>query len=141
MSLQLTLPAEAASVERARHAVQAHLAPLALAPRAAYRLELVLEETVMNLATHAFPAGGGHFDLQVDVVDGKELVLRFSDDGIAFDPVQAAVPARPASLEAAVPGGLGLMLVRRNAQRIDYRRRDGRNVLTVALAIEGGAGA
>jgi hypothetical protein len=33
-----------------------------------------------------------------------------------------------------VPGGLGLMLVRRHARRVDCARRGWRDVLTVTLA-------
>jgi anti-sigma regulatory factor (Ser/Thr protein kinase) len=134
LPLQLRLPAELAAVERARAAVLAHLEPLALGARAVYAIELVIEETVTNIARHAYRGEAGHaFELAVDAA-GDDIVLRFEDEGAPFDPRGAPAPARPATLDEAVPGGLGIELVRRYARRVGYERRAGRNVLTVAIA-------
>ena len=47
--LRLTLGNRLDELEPARQAIQAFLAPSALSPRTLYKLELVLEETFMNL--------------------------------------------------------------------------------------------
>jgi anti-sigma regulatory factor (Ser/Thr protein kinase) len=53
-----------------------------------------------------------------------------SDAGEAFDPL--AVPARelPKTLEEASGGGLGLVMIRRCSDWLDYRNEQGRNHLT-----------
>jgi anti-sigma regulatory factor (Ser/Thr protein kinase) len=131
--LQLLLPAALAAVEQARAAVLRHLEPLRLAPRTVHALELVLEETVMNIATHGYGAGDeGTIELTL-AVDAQRLTLRFVDDGVAFDPSRAVPSARPATIAQAQPGGLGLALVRRHAREIAYERHDGSNRLTVVL--------
>jgi anti-sigma regulatory factor (Ser/Thr protein kinase) len=40
----------------------------------------------------------------------------------------------PSSIDIAVPGGLGLMLVRKFAQSMSYERTDGRNCLRIRIA-------
>ncbi|HEY1392960.1 MAG TPA: ATP-binding protein [Methylibium sp.] len=125
---------ERTAIEAARQAVLAYLAPWALGPQAAYRVELVLEETLMNIVWHAFPKGGVHpVELTVRV-EGDAIELRFENDGIEFDPTTALQPTLPERIEDAHVGGLGLMLVRRCARSLDYRRESGRNRLTVVVA-------
>ena len=132
--LRLALPNEPGAVATARQAVLAHLQGQALSPRALDRLELVLEETLMNRVWHAFPQGGRHLvDLSLELTP-EALVLCFEDDGIAFDPLQAEFPRAARSLQEARPGGLGLMLTRKAAQACHYQRHDGRNRFTVTLA-------
>lgn len=132
--LRLRLPNVVASVEQARQAVHAYLAGAVVSPRALYRLELVLEEALMNRVWHAFPDGGVHdIGLSLDL-QPEALELVVEDEGIAFDPLQAP-PRRPAaSLAAVEPGGLGLLLTRKAALSCAYERRDGRNRFTVRIA-------
>jgi serine/threonine-protein kinase RsbW len=133
-ALRLTLPNDRAAIEPARQAVLQFLASHALGRHALYGVELVLEETLMNLIWHAFADDARHaIELTVRVKPDR-IELRFEDDGVEFDPRHAGEPARPASLDEAAPGGLGLLLVRRFAASIDYERRDGRNHLTITVA-------
>ncbi|MGZ8982292.1 MAG: ATP-binding protein, partial [Burkholderiaceae bacterium] len=56
-SLTLDVPNEFEALERTRLAIRDFVAPLQLPPRVVYRLELVLEEALMNRLLHAFPDG------------------------------------------------------------------------------------
>ncbi|MCV2368317.1 ATP-binding protein [Roseateles oligotrophus] len=132
--LSLSLPNRLESLETARLALLAYLAPQALPAKVLFNLELVLEESLMNVCLHAFKDAGLH---QIDFsawADEQSVYLRFEDEGIAFDPEQAAEPVMPASIAEASPGGLGLMLVRKRAQSVSYVRSEGRNRLTITLA-------
>ena len=132
--LRLQLPSELPSVERARQSVGAFLRDLSLSPRARYAVELILEEMIMNAVMHAHREPGRHvLDLTVSV-QRDQIVLRFEDDGVEFDPLRAPERQRPASIEDASPGGLGLQLVRTSARHIGYERRAGRNVVTITVA-------
>jgi len=132
--LQLRLASDCEALEPARQAVLDFLAPHALNPRTIFNVELVLEETLSNQIKYAFNgAAGRSIELTVQV-DADRVAMRFEDDGVAFDPLRARAPVLPSAIEEAVPGGLGLMLVRKFAQSVDYERRDGRNCLTIAVA-------
>lgn len=123
-----------AALEPARRALLDFLAGRQLSERLVFKLELVLEETLMNRVWHAFADGGRHHtDLTVQLRPDA-LVLLFEDDGLPFDPLQAPEPTAPASLAEARPGGLGLMLARKAASACHYERADGRNRFTVELA-------
>lgn len=121
-------------LEPARQAMLAHLAPAPLSPQVLFKLELVLEETFVNLVWHAF-RDGGERAIELTVQRGAdEVVLGFTDDGVPFDPTLAADPPRPASIDEAPTGGRGLALVRRAARRIEYRRSGNQNQLHIAVA-------
>ena len=132
--LHLTLANRLYALEPARQAMAAFLAPVELHPTVLFKLALVLEEIFMNLLWHAFKDAAEHTVEFTVQLQADQVTLSFEDDGIAFDPTQAAEPPIPASLLDAPMGGRGLKLLRRAARSLSYERRDGRNRLRVAVA-------
>ncbi|MEJ6007871.1 ATP-binding protein [Paucibacter sp. AS339] len=130
----LSLPNRLDALETARLALLAHLAPLALPDKLLFTLELVLEEVLMNVKLHAFQDEQQHLSELKAWFDDAQLYLRFEDEGLAFDPTQAAEPAVPSSIAEAPTGGRGLLLVRKRASHMQYQRVGERNQLTIALA-------
>ena len=93
-------------------------------------LQLVAEEVLANVIHHA------HHDLPdaaADIIlrfDPDEIELQFSDSGPAFDPLQEAPePDLDLPAEERPIGGLGVLLCKRLADRMEYRRENDRNVL------------
>jgi serine/threonine-protein kinase RsbW len=109
-------------------------ARLEAAPR--YNVELVFEEIVANIVSHG-AVDGREPDVRVTLEPYTDsIVLTFDGEGVPFDPRGRSDPVRPRSLEEAKVGGFGLMLVRRAASELDYRRTaEGRNRLTVRVAL------
>jgi anti-sigma regulatory factor (Ser/Thr protein kinase) len=131
-ALELRVQATPGSIDETRRRVLDHLraAPgIDLGQRTVYAVELVLEEWLTNVFRHG---GRPRVELQV-TADVTGVVMRFADDGPAFDPTAHAQPARPASLDEAEPGGLGLLLIERYASRWSHVREHGRNVLSVTV--------
>lgn len=107
-----------------------------LSQRTVFNLDLVLTEAVTNVIDHA-----GHADQNGDIelscfLNDAGIEVAISDDGPPFDPTARAPVVPPRSLEEAVPGGLGVHLMRRYTTRMDYAREDGRNVLRMTLPVE-----
>ena len=123
------------ALEPARLAVLNYLQPQAPSARAVYAIELVLEEVLSNQIKYASAdAAGAGIELTASLAHGSVL-LHFEDSGVAFDPLQAAAPLPPASIDVAPVGGLGLVLVRKFASSTSYQRREGRNCLTIGVAL------
>ena len=57
--------------------------------------------------------------------------IRFLDDGRPYNPLSHVDPDTHASIEDRPVGGLGLVVVKRLADRVTYSHEDGRNVLTL----------
>lgn len=134
--LHLSVPGQRQALEPTRQAVLSYLASWELSAKALYQVELALEETLLNTILHGFSGqdrASHTIELRVQVTP-DDVELGFTDDGMPFDPTRAADPARPSSLDQAVPGGLGLMLVRKLARSVSYQRVDGRNTLSIRVA-------
>lgn len=138
--LQLSIPASADGLAAVQAPFRAYLDGAGLEERLADRAELLLEEVVMNVGMHGFDdstAAVVHLCAQASR-DGCKLV--FEDAGRPFDPTAASIAERPTSLEAAEPGGLGLVLLRRMASELAYERTaEGRNRLSLRVMRQAGA--
>jgi anti-sigma regulatory factor (Ser/Thr protein kinase) len=133
--LRLRLAASAGGLAEAQPVLRTFLDQSAVPAAVADRAELLVEEVVMNVHMHGFedPAEA---EVELHAVAGPEgCTLVFEDAGRAFDPTAGELADRAASLDEATPGGLGLVLLRRMASRLDYLRLpSGRNQVTVVLA-------
>ena len=107
---------------------------LAMPHRVAHAVRMCLEEAVVNLIDHT-PPTGEQPDILVDLGwrDGI-MVAVIEDRGPPFDPRQVPAPPRPASLAEAIPGGLGILLIRSFASEIDYESSSDGNRLTLRFA-------
>ena len=98
------------------------------------RLELCLHEALANVITHGGEAAiAAPIRMRLEVRREPECTVAsvtVTDAGRAFDP--ASVPDRIASttLAETEPGGLGLVMIRRFSDWLDYRHENGHNHLT-----------
>jgi serine/threonine-protein kinase RsbW len=97
------------------------------------RIELALEEVLVNIINYAYPEEAGNIELRFAAEDEYGLVIEVGDRGIPFDPLAAPEADTAASLEERNIGGLGIFFVRRIMDRVKYRREEGRNILTLAV--------
>ena len=139
--LHLRLAKNLSALEPARQAVLDFLLQNAPSARAVYAVELVLEEVLSNQIKYAFSEGdersaGAEPLIELTVwTEPGAVMLQFEDNGMAFDPLQAAAPAAPASIDVAPVGGLGVVLVRKFVSSATYQRREDRNRLTLGVAL------
>jgi len=98
------------------------------------RLELAVEEWLVNLCRHAYDRPEGTVEVVVRRANDR-LVVEIADKGAPFDPTAAPEPDVAAPLEERAPGGLGLLLIRRMTDEFRYRREEDRNVVTLAVVL------
>lgn len=72
-----------------------------------------------------------HFAAEGNPGRAGEFLLRIRDWGQPFDPVQRVRPDTSCSLEKRTLGGLGILLVRKMADSVSYRRDEDQNVVDV----------
>lgn len=98
--------------------------------KVALTLRLVCEEIVTNVTSYAYPEGADGF-LDVDIQKTDRLVLRFTDGGVPFNPLEQQAPDINQSWKQRHIGGLGILLIRKKMDDVRYARLGERNVLTV----------
>ena len=127
-TLHLPLVLETKALAATQRQLAVFLATGGCASDVRFRVELVVEEVVMNVIRHAHPQGATHAALHARCADGQAAIA-IEDDGPAFDPL--AAPLRP--LEGALvgnhEGGFGLHLIRRHSDAAQYARSEGLNRL------------
>ena len=96
-----------------------------------FKLNLAIEEAVVNVMSYAYPAGTkGDVDIDAEA-DDEQLKFVISDSGTPFDPTQKAEVDTTLSAEERGIGGLGIHLIRQIMDTINYERVVGKNVLTL----------
>lgn len=114
--------------------VRTQLDQTTLAKPEKMRLELALEEAIVNVIHHGKVE---ELSLGVRQSEGQQIEFELIDAGPAFNPlthIQADDAELP--LEQQVPGGKGLILMRKCADALLYRREEDVNVLTVVKKLE-----
>ena len=107
------------------------------------RLELCLNEALANVLKHggaeAAQSGIG-LALKLSRSGGVHTArLTVTDAGARFNPLDHVTRSRPASLEEAEPGGLGIAMMRIHSDTLDYRYLDGRNRLAFSVSWQSAA--
>ena len=96
-----------------------------------FSLNLALEEAVANVMKYAYPEGEVHdIVLSVKLTDNR-LMFKLIDTGKPFDPTIVPDADVNLSAEERQIGGLGIFLVRQIMDSVEYRRIDGKNILTM----------
>lgn len=101
------------------------------APDLSYKVNLALEELVINIMDYGFEGGDHQIDITL-VSEDHRLTIEIVDSGKPFDPLNdAPVPDVNAPIEDRPIGGLGVYLVRSMMDDMQYRREGDRNYLTL----------
>ena len=120
-------------------AVEAHLAATGTPDAASASVLIALDEVMANVMSHGGEGGASpSVEVAVRVADGQ-IAVEVSDDGRAFNPIEAATPDTSGSVEDRPIGGLGIHLVRTMMDSVDYERRAGRNHLRFSRAYSPGS--
>jgi len=98
------------------------------------QLALAVEEAFTNVCRHAYGGGGGDVLVRAGV-DGEAFVVELSDWGPAFDPLSRPEPDTRAALADRTPGGLGILLIRRLMDAVEYERSTDANVLRMKVRL------
>jgi len=127
---RLTLPASVESVAMFRDFVRSGAVAAEVPVEELEKLDLVLEEILMNIARYAYVPEAGKAEVAFAPDGPGKLYLEISDWGNAFNPLDVEPPDFSRGLAERPIGGLGVFLVRSLVSSIAYRREADRNVLS-----------
>ena len=127
----LSLRNEIDEIPRLHRFVHTIAEEMGMDARKTMNLNLALEEAVSNVILYAYPAGtDGRVDIDASLGDDR-VVFTVTDSGVPFDPTASALPDLTLDVDKRPVGGLGIFLVRRIMDAVDYVREDGKNILTL----------
>ena len=103
-----------------------------LSTKDVFEFNLVIEELITNIIFYAYNDDLEHKIVINLIKYSNKIIITLTDDGKAFDPIQAEVPVdieKP--LEERKIGGLGIHIVKKLMDDVSYCRKDNKNILTL----------
>lgn len=92
------------------------------------RLCLMAEEIFINICSYAYDEEPGDVEIFLDVSD--KIVMRFTDAGKAFNPLEQPIDIENYDVDTQV-GGLGRFITFGSADTVDYDYINNKNILTL----------
>ncbi|MBQ8967438.1 ATP-binding protein [Ruminococcus sp.] len=94
------------------------------------QIDLSLEEIFVNIAHYAYTPEVGMAVIETEVSKGKAKMI-FYDRGVPYDPLAKEDPDITLSAQERAIGGLGIFMVKKSMDNVEYEYRDGQNILTL----------
>ena len=83
--------------------------------------KLAIDEAATNIIRHAYRDWDGFITLRM-IIRNRTVTVSMLDQGIAFDPRSVRDPDLGRYVEIGKKGGLGIFIIRRVIDNIDYRK-------------------
>ena len=97
-----------------------------------YRIDVAADEILVNIAHYAYAPKMGEVTVRLELNEATRMMtIVFIDAGMPFDLLQKPDPDVTLPKEERKIGGLGIFIVKKIMDAVDYRREGGHNILTV----------
>jgi anti-sigma regulatory factor (Ser/Thr protein kinase) len=96
---------------------------------------LILDEITSNIINYAYPDDKEHWFSVFLEKKEERLVIKFLDNGMAFNPLKKETPDTESSIEERQIGGLGIFIVKQLSEFIEYSRIDDKNQLEITVSV------
>jgi len=101
------------------------------------QIGIAVEEILVNIANYAYkpdePSDNGNVTVRIAV--GDEVTIEFEDNGVPYNPLKNEDPDISASAQERNVGGLGIYMVKKIMDSVEYRHTDGKNILVIRKVI------
>ncbi len=130
-------PASQDQLERVQAFIEEELANYPYSPKVKFQLDVAVEEIFVNIAHYAYyPDQEGEATVRCSVGgDPLQITIQFLDNGKPFNPLAKEDPDITLSAEERQIGGLGILMVKKSMDAVDYSYEDGKNILTIKKSI------
>ena len=116
--------------------IDGQLEALDCSMKAQMQIDVAIDELFSNIARYAYPDGPGKATVGIEFDEENRMCsVVFSDEGIPFDPLAQQAPDTSLPLMDRPVGGLGIFLVKKTMDAVEYRHENGRNILTIRKRI------
>ena len=132
----LTLKAELDRIGEVVAFIEEQLEAVDCPMKTQMQIDMAVDELFSNIAHYAYGDGTGDATVTFDFDPETCMAsVTFEDSGVPYDPLKKTDPDVSLSAEERQVGGLGIFLVKKTMDAMEYERRDDRNVLTIRKKI------
>lgn len=134
---KIVVPAKRNELIKIQKFIRDELADYQVSEEAHFQLKLAVEEIFQNIVDHAGLGEDDDAEIVCEVTDQDppDVIIQFLDNGMPFDPLSH--PDADLSEDAFFEreGGLGIFLVKKNMDKVEYEYKDNKNILTIRKMI------
>jgi len=129
---ELTVPATLENIAVVTAFVDEQLEALDCTMKAQMQIDVAIDELFGNIAHYAYGSGTGDATVRFEFDEQtRSASVTFIDGGAPFNPLEKADPDVTLSAEAREIGGLGIFMVKKSMDKLEYSRENGHNELTI----------
>ena len=94
------------------------------------QMNIIAEELFTNVAKFAYKDSTGYCQIDIEKLDGS-IKVRFIDNGGMFNPLEKEDPDISTGADEREIGGLGILMVKKMSDQIEYSYQSNCNILTL----------
>lgn len=129
---EITLAATVENIAAATEFVTEQLEMLECPMKVQMQFSIAVDELFGNIAHYAYPSSSGAVTVQVHArEEGRQVIVTFVDEGVPYNPLAKEDPEIALSAEERPIGGLGIFMVKKSMDDIQYRYEGGKNILSI----------
>lgn len=133
---EITVPAMLDELDRVIDFINEELEPHGCPMKTMTQLDIAVEEIYVNIARYAYNPEIGNATIRCIIGgDPLQVVIQFLDNGRPYNPLDKEDPDITLPAEERQAGGLGIYMVKKSMDGIDYDYQDGKNILTIKKQI------
>ena len=105
--------------------------------KAQMQIDIAIDELFSNIAQYAYNPKTGKATVRVEVTENPmAVIITFIDNGVPYNPLAKADPDVTLSADEREIGGLGIFMVKKSMDDINYEYKNGQNILKIKKNID-----
>ena len=134
---ELTIEAKVANLQQVLDVVDENLKSMRCPMKILMQIDVAVEEIYVNVASYAYAPNTGSVTIRMDLQEHpRTVVITFIDSGIPYNPLAKEDPDVTLSAEDRAIGGLGIYMVKKSMDKMEYEYKDKQNILKMYKVIE-----
>ena len=128
---EIILKSDSENLDSIMLKIEEYLEDKNISMKSKLQLELIIEEIFVNICNYSYEKEG-EIKIQYCLLENPlRIIVNFIDTGIMFNPLNNEIPDLTLNADEREIGGLGLTIVKKNADKLDYKYENNQNILTV----------
>ena len=130
----LTVPAVLDNLERVLALIHGELARRLCPIDVQNKVDIAIEELFVNVCRYAYADQDEPGNVTVDYIYNARpnaITIQLTDQGVPFDPLSRKDPTKPASIQEATIGGLGIFMAKKSVDDFSYVRDGDKNIVVI----------
>ncbi len=129
---ELQVMATLENTEKVLNFIEEELDHIDCPVKAKMQLSVAVDEIFSNIARYAYQPEIGPATVRMEIKEEPLMVvLTFLDKGMPYNPLMREDPDVTEGLEEREIGGLGIFLVKKTMDAVEYEYKDEKNILTI----------